>query len=198
MTKNNQKNLKILLIRKLIINPKKTINESNKISEIIGFYEIKKEDSKQKIQFINFFESDEDEYKKYNNKKDFEESINLLLNDKKIEFIFENLSLKEGKYTLIIQFKKQLHNLNNLFFNCSCLKSLDFSNFNILNINNMGSMFYNCSSLININLSKLNTNKVTDMSSMFANCSSLKSLDLSNFNTINVTNMNDMFFSVFL
>ena len=174
--KKQSKKFENIVNKKIDNKSKKTINESNKISEIIGFYEIKKEDSKQKIQFINFFESDEDEYKKYNNKKDFEESINLLLNDKKIEFMFENLSLKEGKYTLIIQFKKQLHNLNNLFFNCSCLKSLDFSNFNILNINNMGSMFYNCSSLINLNLSKLNTNKVTDMSSMFANCSSLKSI----------------------
>ena len=53
--KKQSKKFENIVNKKIDNKSKKTINESNKISEIIGFYEIKKEDSKQKIQFINFF-----------------------------------------------------------------------------------------------------------------------------------------------
>ena len=35
-----------------------------------------------------------------------------------------------------------------MFFGCSSLRELNFSNFNTNNVNNMDSMFYGCSSLI--------------------------------------------------
>ena len=47
-------------------------------------------------------------------------------------------------------------------------------------------MFYDCSSLKELNFSNFNTSNVTNMSAMFFGCLSLEKLDLSKFNTINV------------
>ena len=58
----------------------------------------------------------------------------------------------------------------------------------------MEDMFFDCSSLTSIDLSKFNTSKVIDMCGMFRNCSALTSINLSNFNTNNVTNMSYMFY----
>jgi len=84
--------------------------------------------------------------------------------------------------------------MGDMFRNCSCLASLDLSNFNTSNVTSMYDMFYNCSSLTSLDLSNFNTANVTSMTGMFYNCSSLTSLDLSNFNTANVTNMGTMFY----
>ena len=53
----------------------------------------------------------------------------------------------------------------------------------------MDNMFYGCSSLISLNLNNCDTSLVTTMRSMFYGCSSLSSLDLSSFDTSNVTSM---------
>ena len=54
----------------------------------------------------------------------------------------------------------------------------------------MNGMFYLCSSLQEINFSNFNTNNVTNMWGMFYKCSSMKELNISNFNINNVTNIN--------
>lgn len=79
--------------------------------------------------------------------------------------------------------------MNNMFYGCSSLSSIDLSNFNTSNVTNMSAMFGNCSSLSSINLNNFDTSNVTDMHSMFYNCTGLTNLELSNFNTGNVTNM---------
>ena len=58
----------------------------------------------------------------------------------------------------------------------------------------MADMFYECSSLKELNFSNFNTNNVTNMCGMFDGCSSLRELNLSNFNTNNVTHMLGMFY----
>ena len=68
------------------------------------------------------------------------------------------------------------------------LKGLDTSN-----VTNMNNLFYGCSSLTSLDLSSLDTSKVTGMSYMFSGCSSLTSLDLSNWDTSKVTIMGNMF-----
>ena len=80
-----------------------------------------------------------------------------------------------------------------MFNTCSSLTNLDLSNFNTSKVTDMARMFYYCLSLTSLDLSSFNTSKVTDMERMFNNCSSLTSLDLSNFNTSNVTNMSWVF-----
>ena len=103
-----------------------------------------------------------------------------------------NMKLKKDNHIIYI-FKTKYNNLNEMFYNCSLLSSINLSNFNTNNVTNMSYMFSNCYSLNSINLSNFNTNNVTNMSDMFYNCSSLNSINLSNFNTNNVTYMSYMF-----
>ena len=64
--------------------------------------------------------------------------------------------------------------MENMFYNCNRLISLDVSSFNTNNVKNMCGMFYGCSSLEELNLSNFNTNNVTTMSYMFYGCDELK------------------------
>ena len=88
----------------------------------------------------------------------------------------------------------QTENMENMFFNCIQLKTLNLKKMDTGNVTNMSHMFYLCLHLQSLNLEKLHTDQVTDMSAMFAFCSDLKELDLSSFDTSNVKNMNMMFF----
>ena len=85
-------------------------------------------------------------------------------------------------------------NMQSVFNNCSSLTSLNVSNFNTSQVTTMNSMFYNCSSLISLDLSSFNTSQVSNMLTMFHDCTKLTSLDLSNFDTSNVINIDNMFF----
>ena len=69
-----------------------------------------------------------------------------------------------------------------LFYECSAIYDIDFSNFNTSLVKNMAFMFNGCSSLKNLNLSNFKTSQVTNMFAMFTDCPSLKLLDLSGFN----------------
>jgi len=80
-----------------------------------------------------------------------------------------------------------------MFFECSDITEIDFSNFNTSNVEYMNQMFYGCSSLTSLNLSNFETSKVKSMWSTFNRCSSLTSLNLSNFDTSQVTEMDYMF-----
>ena len=86
-----------------------------------------------------------------------------------------------------------ISNCNHMFYECSDITEIDFSNFNTSNVDNMQCMFSLCSSLTSLNLSNFETSKVTRMNLMFYNCSSLTSLNLSNFNTSKADRTNQMF-----
>jgi surface protein len=60
----------------------------------------------------------------------------------------------------------------------------------------MNEMFYNCTSLTSLELGNLDTSSVTDMNKMFYNCQSLLSLNLFSFNTTQIKIYNEMFFNV--
>ena len=83
--------------------------------------------------------------------------------------------------------------MGNMFTSCWSIDSLDLSSFNAANLTNMSYMFNECSGLTSLDMSHFNTEKVTTMFSMFYGCSSLTSLDVSGFNTANVTEMDYMF-----
>ena len=84
--------------------------------------------------------------------------------------------------------------MKSMFGGCKGLTSLDVSNFNTSNVTNMNHMFYGCSGLTSLDLSNFNTSKVTDMTYMFSGCTSLTSLDVSSFDTSNATHMGGMFY----
>ena len=84
--------------------------------------------------------------------------------------------------------------IDQMFYDCSGLTTIDVSNFDTNNVTDMRKMFINCNGLTNISgLENLNTSKVTDMSDMFNGCSNLTTIDLRNFDTGNVKNMSGMF-----
>ena len=83
--------------------------------------------------------------------------------------------------------------MNNMFFYCSSLTTIDLSNFNTTNVTDIAGMFAYCSSLTTINVTNFNTTNVTDISAMFAVCSSLTTIDITNFNTTKMTTIDNLF-----
>ena len=83
--------------------------------------------------------------------------------------------------------------MDEMFYYCTSLTSIDLSNFDTSKITDMYGLFTGCSSLTSLDLSSFNTSKVTDMASLAFDCHKLTSIDLSNFDTSKVINMNSMF-----
>lgn len=82
--------------------------------------------------------------------------------------------------------------MDRMFYNCTYLTSVTFTNFDTSNVTNFSQAFRNCSRLTSLDVSSLNTSNVTNMSYMFSGCG-ITSLDVSDLNTSNVTNMSFMF-----
>jgi surface protein len=85
--------------------------------------------------------------------------------------------------------------MDNMFFGCSTLKSINFLNFDTFQVSNMASMFSACSSLSSVDLSNFITKNTENMNSMFSQCTALESLNLSNFDTTAVQSMDYMFYN---
>ena len=194
---DNIKNINSKILYNLYLLYEKGINNI-----IIGEIKISPEDKNKNIQIINSFENikrengikdTEDDFKSAN-EKEIKENIEIIINEKKIDFSYYYKFEKDGIYKIQYLFKNKLSKTNHMFNNCKKITKLDFSFFNTKNVTNMKKMFSDCKSLISINLSNFNTQNVTDMSDMFSGCKSLINLDLSSFNTEKVTNMNNMFF----
>ena len=100
--------------------------------------------------FINIKEDNEKYYHIYFDDKNKEIKRNHLLKDEKV-----------NKIKIIIE--HQVKSFYELFSKCSCVESINFKNFNRINIIDMGYMFFNCSSLKELNLSNFNTNNATNM-----------------------------------
>lgn len=83
--------------------------------------------------------------------------------------------------------------MNEMFYHCDLLTSLDVSHFNTENVTTMLSMFDNCYALKQLDVSHFNTSKCVYMHHMFQGCRSLTELDLSSFDTRNVQSMYCMF-----
>lgn len=67
--------------------------------------------------------------------------------------------------------------MQNMFYNCSSLASLDLSNFNTQNVTNMNGMFKNCVAITELNLGdNFDVGKVTNVDGMFNSCSSLQTI----------------------
>ena len=81
-----------------------------------------------------------------------------------------------------------------MFFGCTNLKQIIFSDFFINNVKTMKSMFKKCKKLEEVDLSSFkNTKNVVDMSGMFIDCFKLVKIDLSSFTFNDKINMENMF-----
>lgn len=109
--------------------------------------------------------------------------------------------------------------LDNLFFNCARIQSLNETEWNMANITSVSNLFRSCSALTSLNCSSWDISKIQNWSSallscaglvsflapsgttpaggnlsnLFGGCWSLEELDLSGWNVANVTNMNNTF-----
>ena len=88
----------------------------------------------------------------------------------------------------------EVTNMEEMFYGCITLASIDMSHFNTSKVTNMQNMFTACYGLTSLDLRSFDTRNVTDMSEMFYVCTNLLSTNLSSFNTSNVTDMHWMFF----
>ena len=88
---------------------------------------------------------------------------------------------------------EKVTSMNQMFYGCSNLTSLDVSGFKTDRVKEMWCMFGFCSNLTSLDVSGFNTNRVVYLSDMFYGCSNLTSLDLSGFNTKNAEYLNYMF-----
>ena len=155
---------------------------------------IKINDYEKKYYHIYFDDKKEEIQRDYLDKEDKVNKIKIIV-DKQAEILkklFYNCTCIKT-----INFKHfyitNIANMSEMFYGCSSLKELDLTNFKTNNANDMSYMFYGCSSLIELNLTNFKTNNVNDMSNMFSGCTSLKELNLTNFNTDNVYDMSEMF-----
>ena len=106
-----------------------------------------------------------------------------------------------GKYYFInevnyvqLNLSREIKDLSYLFYSCSNITKIDFSEFSFSNIETMEGLFNGCTSLTSIKFGNtIYSKNVKKMSYMFKDCISLKSLYLSNFDVSNVTDMQSMF-----
>ena len=127
-------------------------------------------------------------------KKNTRKNIHIYFNDNEKEIENESITKDDNVSKIIIIINSKTKSLSEFFYNCKCIKKMNFIKYNRDDIKDMRYMFGYCSSLEEINLSKFNTNNVINMKGMFECCSLLKEINLSNFNTNNVINMSYMFF----
>ena len=66
----------------------------------------------------------------------------------------ESMKLKKDNQIIYI-FKDKYNSLNNMFYGCTLLSSINLSNFDTTNVTEMNNMFYACCSLNSINLSNI-------------------------------------------
>ena len=86
--------------------------------------------------------------------------------------------------------------MDEMFYGCSGLTSLNVSNFNTVNVTAMDEMFYGCSGLTSLDVSNFNTSNVTAMYGMFYGCNGLATIYAGDgWNTDKVTTSNYMFTS---
>ena len=85
--------------------------------------------------------------------------------------------------------------MNQMFYGCLDLNSLDLSSFNTSKVIYMNQMFYGCRSLISLDLSNFDFSSISDVENMFSSCSSLEYIDISNFKN-NPNGIENMFLGV--
>ena len=72
-----------------------------------------------------------------------------------------------------------IKHMNNMFYDCSSLNTLDLSNFKMPNALDISYMFYGCSKLTILKLPNFISSKIININSIFGGCNSLTSLILS-------------------
>ena len=83
--------------------------------------------------------------------------------------------------------------LEEMFYNCYNLTSVNTKDWDTSNVRSMKTMFYNCTSLTSLDLGTWSTGSVTNMKGMFHGCSNLEKIDMRGFKIAQDTNVTSMF-----
>lgn len=99
----------------------------------------------------------------------------IILNSPNIEINANWLFAKMQSKTLKVEFKHPecISSLDNTFYECEYMQSIDISNLNTSNVKSMNRTFSRCSSLISLDLSNFDTSNVESMKGMFDGCNNL-------------------------
>ena len=88
----------------------------------------------------------------------------------------------------------EIKSMFRMFFGCTDLTLIDFTNFKIKNVTTLESMLNGCSSLKNINISNIDISKVTNIIAMFNGCQKLEMIEFPNIKTKELQSIEGMFF----
>ena len=89
---------------------------------------------------------------------------------------------------------ENVENMNFMFFDCTSLVSIKFSNLNTKNVKSMLAMFHSCYSLYSLDFSNLDLRNVENMLKFCHSCNSLTLANFTNMRTLNVTNYDAVFY----
>jgi len=152
-------------------------NNVNKYIPIIGSYENSKGyffnefyNNKHTISFYFYKKFKKPENELLLSNEEELKKCEIEINEKKIPFSYKYLFNKEGKYTIKYSFKNNLTNICCMFYDCSSLSKLDFSNFNTEDVIIMSDLLESCTSLSNLDISNFNTNNAKYMDNIFSGC----------------------------
>ena len=109
-------------------------------------------------------------------------------------YLFKNSQNREHTMDIWLEINENI--LKDLFYcihNLISIKFIKFKNSKNTKITSMENMFYNCTNLISIDISVIDTKDITNMHFAFIECNSLKTLDLSKNNFTNVRNAGGAF-----
>ena len=122
-------------------------------------------------------------------------NIKLIINGENQNLV-NKCKLNKGENSIELIIKRNLTNLEDMFYNISTFKNLGELNYlDTKNVINLSNMFYGCSSLSDIKfVESWDVSNVKDFSYMFDGCSSLRDITaLKNWNVSNGNNFSDMF-----
>ena len=116
------------------------------------------------------------------------------LNNETISFSNNFIELNDDNLnTIEIIWNYTLTSLDYIFYECTEIEWIDFSNFNFSQVTSANALFQSCSNLKYVNCGKGDLRNVEQMKSMFYGCSSLETVD-NFFQTLAVTEIDNLFY----
>ena len=86
------------------------------------------------------------------------------------------------------------YGMNEMFKDCTSLKTVSLNHLLILSVTSMENMFEGCTSLDTVDFTGLDTSEIIHMGWMFYGCTNLTAVDLTNLNTSSSTDIREMFY----
>ena len=110
--------------------------------------------------------------------------------------LFAGMSALTGVDTGNLSFSRT-EIMERLFFNCTKLKNLNATDWDLSSVKDMNGMFYCCTSLESLDVSKWDLGNVTNMYCAFGSCEKLAALEVGDWDVSSVVNMGYVFYHAY-